>query len=118
MNSNKWELYEIIDVPTGVKVAGRETFKHIGKFRRMEKNVKTLQFEYFYQDKELKPKDFYRWRNSKNRLDYWEYQAQNAKKQAKRLKSFHRQMRYFLGLKYMTDYKPPRTRTRGQKYKN
>lgn len=117
MINTEWEIYDIEDTVSGKIVAGRICHTHLGKFRRLQKNEQTLTYEYVYESKELTPKDYWRFVNSKKKYEYWKFQSKNAQRQRKRLKGFHKKMSQLLGNKYLNPtWKPSRNRVKRQKF--
>lgn len=123
MNSiEKWEIYDIRDIPTGKKRRFM-CFTHIGLFRKLQKNLQSLTYEYIYSEKELSVSDYQKFVNSRKRYNLRvenvalaEQQLKAAKTQLKKTSTSNRKTKEFIGLKYMTDWKPPRMRKRYQKY--
>lgn len=120
--SEKWELYEIRDIPTGKKRRFM-CFIHIGLFRKLEKNPQTLTYEYIYKEKQLRPDDYQKFMNSRKRFEHWkqelslaEDRVKHTQKEFNKLETFFKHTKQFIGLKYMTDWKPPKTRSRRQKF--
>lgn len=117
---SKWELYDIRNVPTGKK-RRFECFTHIGLFRKLEKNETTLQYEYIYKEKQIDAWDYQKYCSSKKRLEYCINQVKETEEKLKKSNSSmktavktDRKMKQFFGLKYMTNYRPPKLGIRKQ----
>lgn len=120
--SEKWEIYDVRLIPTGKKTRF-PVFIRMGLFRKLEKNPQTLTYEYTYKEKQLTYPDYEKFMNSNKRLDYWRNQLKlleaQTKKTSGKLKTvehYNKKTKEFIGLKYMTDYKPAKMRTRNQKF--
>lgn len=120
--NNKWEIYDVRLIPTGKKTRCA-VFIRMGLFRRLEMNPQTLTYEYTYKEKQLTYPDYEKFINSNKRLAYWkeqivllEDQIKKASGKLGKIERYNRKTREFIGLKYMTEYKPAKMRTRNQKW--
>lgn len=120
--NEKWEIYDIRLIPTGKKTRSA-CFIRMGLFRKLEMNSQTLTYEYIYKEKQLTYPDYEKFINSNKRLDYWKEQCKLAEEQLKKtakklntIETYNKMTRKFIGLKYMTDYKPAKMRKRNQKW--